>query len=213
MENRATTLDTYSATPIEGSAPEPPPAARRTMYCPNCGNQLVEASSFCHMCGARLGPPPALPGPVRSSGPPVWEWVVLALLVGLAVILPPMGLYALEQGLVVPPQPESAPLELQFAGPQCPGWSNEWLSIPVDGGTVWMGFTLGVQGSAGSCTAQGVSILTPGFTLLSSNTPVTVSAGTYGTLNVTVRTPSTLPVGAVTMVVTIGSVTVNVVVP
>lgn len=71
-----------------------------------------------------------------------------------------------------------------------------------------MGFTLAVQGSAGSCTAESVSMPTPGFTLVSSNTPLTVSAGTSGQLNVTVRTPSTTPAGTIVMIVDVGAVTV-----
>jgi len=38
---------------------------------------------------------------------------------------------------------------------------------------------------------------------LSSNAPVTVGAGTYGSLNLTLETPSAMPVGDVTLVVTV----------
>jgi hypothetical protein len=193
------------------------PLVPGTSACPNCGRPTLAWSTFCDQCGTRLRAPQTFPGPGSSRELPVWVWVVVAVVISLAVILPSIGFYLfaqdLEQGLRPPSPPESAPLELQFSGPQCPGWANESVAIPVAGGTVEMGFTLTVQGSSGSCTAQSVSIPTPGFTLLSSNAPVTVNAGSYGVLNVTVRTPSTMPLGAVVMIVTVGAVTVSAAVP
>jgi hypothetical protein len=132
--------------------------------------------------------------------------LAVAGLLALQFLLLPL---LLEQTFVVspPPPPPEAPLVLQFAGPSCPGWSNEDLGIPIVGGTVWMEFTLIVRAAAGSCTAESVAIPTPGFTLLTSNTPLVVSAGSYGSLDVNVSTPSEIPIGNVTFVVYVGAVT------
>lgn len=174
------------------------------MNCPNCGVQAPVPSGFCSHCGAPLGSPRTRPsGPSRSSGPKSWVWVVVAVAIGVALILPAAGLYFLERGVSPASPPPTVPLELQFLGPRCPGWSNESALIPFDGNTVSMSFTLHNQRSAGSCTAESVSMSTPGFTLLSYNTPLTVNAGMYGSLNVTTRTPSTMPIGVVTMIVTV----------
>ncbi len=76
-----------------------------------------------------------------------------------------------------------------------------------------MSLTLMVNALAGSCTAESVSVPTPALTLVSSNTPVTVNAGTYGQLYVTIRTPSTVPVGNATLIVYVGAVTTSAAVP
>jgi hypothetical protein len=132
----------------------------------------------------------------------------MAILVGVAVILA-TDLCLMSQ--IHPPAspPPFAPLDVQYSGQPCPGWSNGSVfpGMGITGGPVTMSLDLSVKASSGSCTAESVSIRTPGFTLVSSNAPVTVSAGASGTLIVTVRTPSTMPVGNVTLVVNVGAVT------
>jgi hypothetical protein len=135
---------------------------------------------------------------------------VIAILVGVALLLS-SDLY-LESRIHPPASPPPfAPLEVQYSGPACPGWSNgsTLLGIGITGGPVTMSLDLTVKASSGSCTAESVSMPTPGFTLLSSNAPITVSAGASGTLTVTVRTPSTVPMGNVTLVVNVGAVTAD----
>jgi hypothetical protein len=158
-----------------------------------------------------------VPGTARPPDPAPWVWVVVAVVVALAVILPSVELYLFQQqllqGLESPSPPESAPMELQFSGPVCPGWTNETTLVPVGGGAVSFWFTLTVQASTGACTAENVSIPTPGFAVLSSNTPVTVRAGSVGSLNVTVTTPTAFPIETVTMIVTVGAVSARPVVP
>jgi len=178
-----------------------PPAP---LNCTVCGNRTPVASNFCSQCGAPLGSYRTVPSaPSRSSEPKTWVWVVIAVAIALALVLPGLGAYFLYRGFSPPPPPPQAPLELQFSGPSCLGWSNEQSQIPVDGGKVWMTLLLNNQEPVDSCTAENVSVLTPGFAVVSSNAPVTVEAGTYGSLNFTVQTPSAMPVGSVTLVVSV----------
>jgi len=107
------------------------------------------------------------------------------------------------RGVSIPPPPPQASLEVQFLGQRCLGWSNETLGIPVDGAKVWMSILLDNKESTGSCVAQNVTFQTPGFTIDSSNTPVAVAAGTYGTLNFTAQTPSKMPADIVTLSVAV----------
>ena len=174
------------------------------LTCPTCGNRTPGAANFCAQCGAPLGSlRTLLPGPSQPNGPSRWVWVVIAVGIALVLVLPGLGAYFLDRGLPIPTPPPQAPLELQFSGPSCLGWSNELSQIPVDGGKVWMSFLLNNQEPSGSCTAKNVSVLNLGFAVLSSNTPVIVGAGTYGSLNLTLDTPSVMPVGDVTLVVSV----------
>jgi hypothetical protein len=134
---------------------------------------------------------------------------VIPVVIAVAIALLLTYTYIIAQG-VKPPSPlGTAPLELQFSGPPCPGWSNESVPIGmvITGGPVTTSVPLFNRAPSGSCTAESVSTPTVGFTLLSSNTPVTVNAGTFGPLNVTVQTPSTMPLGNVTFVVYVEAVT------
>ncbi len=154
------------------------------------------------------GQQPGTPKPSRRRKVPVVTVIVVCAVVA-GLFLATVGLYLVSR--VHPPAspPPLAPLEVQYSGQPCPGWSNVSVfpGMGITGGPVTMSIGLSVNAPSGSCTAESVSILTPGFTLLSSNAPVTVSAGTPGTLTLTVRTPSTMPVGNVTLIVNVGTVT------
>lgn len=178
--------------------------------CPNCGNQISVSASFCTRCGALVESLRSNVDPVRPKGAKVRAWTVIVILVIIeVVILATVRLYFASPVQLPLSPPPFAPLEVQYSGPPCPGWSNGSVfpGIGITGGPVTMSLGLSVKGSSGSCTAESVLIRTSGFTLISSNAPVTVGAGASGTLTVIVRTPSTMPAGNVTLVVNVGAVT------
>lgn len=154
------------------------------------------------------GQQPATPKSSRRRKVSVTTAIVACAVVA-ALFLSTAGLYYVSR--VHPPAspPPFAPLEVQYSGQPCPGWSNGSVfpGIGITGGPVTMSLGLSARASSGSCTAESVSITTPGVTLVSSSAPVAVSAGASRTLTVTVRTPSTMPVENVTIVVNVGAVT------
>ena len=168
---------------------------------------MPASSMFCTHCGTPLRMPPDRAGPIAAPHSRTWVWVVVAVVIAIVVVLPSLLAYLAFQQLSPLGPPALTPIQLQFTGPSCPGWSNETLVGAGGGGTAGRGVPLHVPASSGSCAAESVSIPTPGFTLVSSNTPLTVDAGGYGQLNVTVRTPSTPPPGNATMIVAVGDVT------
>jgi hypothetical protein len=92
------------------------------------------------------------------------------------------------------------------------GNGNCWTSSTGTGGTIAAGsdfstsWTLSYPGGLfkpASCTVQSASVQTPGFTIVSSNAPLTVSAGGTQTLTVVLGTPSTDYTGTVTLELTV----------
>jgi hypothetical protein len=82
-----------------------------------------------------------------------------------------------------------------------------WSSYTGNGGTFSGGqqitftsqFTYSSFLGLGTCTISSVSISTPGFSLVSSNTPLTFSGSGTQTLSVTVNAPTSAFTGVVTL--------------
>lgn len=65
--------------------------------------------------------------------------------------------------------------------------------------TTWTLSYLGGNSEPASCTAESVSVTTEGFSIVSANTPLVVSAGESRTLTVVLRTPAAPFTGTVTI--------------
>jgi hypothetical protein len=131
---------------------------------------------------------------------------MFAVVLGVILTVAAVGVYELVRGLGSGQPIGLAAAEVQFSGEPCPGWTDLPLGIPITGGTIGLQVRLATNASSGSCTAESVSMNTPGFSVVGSNIPLTVDAGSVRSLNVTVQTPSKLPVGAVAMTVDVGAV-------
>lgn len=145
----------------------------------------------------------------RSSHSGAIAAVIIIVLV-LVVVL-----YLFSTGAFTPNSPNSignptqhvtvTAINYQFTGASCTGWSDFSDSGPtVNAGQQFSdSFSLHNGAILGTCTAQSVSVSTSGFSVISSNAPLTVNAGSSQTLSITYGTPSTSFNGAITVVISV----------
>ncbi len=206
---------------MAAGAPYPGIAA----FCTRCGRSLAPGGAFCTGCGAPAGPgpmavamqsspygipPPAYPGAAYGTAPrppqrsmPIWSWILIGVVIAL-VVGATVGsiLYFEEQvnnvfavRVTVVNWSGSNPCG-ELAGQAGPGF------FASKGGTTAYTTSAYNPSATASCTLHSVTSATPGFAVVSSNTPLTLGPGRTATLSLNLTVPNETYFGALTLSVT-----------
>lgn len=132
-------------------------------------------------------------------------WKGLGVGIGIGVVLSIVALVAFHSLGSEAPTVDVTAVNFQFVGGPCVGWENiSTTGLTTDTGTQFAEtLHLSNPPSSGTCTAATVSTPTPGFSIYSSNAPLTVNGGTTQSLSVLVHAPSSEFSGVLTLVIAV----------
>ena len=159
---------------------------------------------------APQAPPPYLPVPPYAAPPPppkksrklLWIGIGIGIVVVIVIIA---AVAFVASNTSNTKSVNITAVNYQFIGSSCSGWTDATGSGVQGsaGGQVTLTFSLTNTAPFGTCTAQSISTPTSGFTVVSSNTPLTVNAGATQTLTAVIGLPSQSYNGVLTIVVSV----------
>jgi flagellar basal body-associated protein FliL len=169
-----------------------------TSFCPKCGTAVTPGTPFCPKCGTALGATtPSASSKKSHKG--LWIGIVIGVVVVILILAALVYV-----GMTVNSVKVTA-INLQFTGDSCSGWTDGTdPGLTANAGSqVSDTISLPNDSIFSSCTAESVLTSTSGFSIVSSNAPLTVNAGTTQSLSVVIGMPSGSYNGVLTIVISV----------
>jgi hypothetical protein len=129
-------------------------------------------------------------------------WIGIAIGVVVVIVIVAVALMFI---VATSPKIDVTAVNYEFTGDSCSGWTTGTMSGTNVSAGSQITLTLGLTNTAllGYCNATSVTTTTSGFSVVSSNAPLNVSATQTESLSIVVGTPSSSYTGVLTIVISV----------